>query len=115
MAPVTYGNNKDWWKGSEILQPEVQEAQAAGAEYNWELKRVQWVAELHRLSAFLDSTERAYGTADLLAGARGRSRRPGEGVLRKPSRRGGELRGIGDYEPADLRREDSPLDGECRG
>ena len=67
---ATYGSNKDWWRGSEILQPELQEAQATGADVTWELKRAQWNAELHRLSAFLDSTERSYGTADLLAGAR---------------------------------------------
>ena len=57
-----YGNRSDWWKGQPILP-------AGQAESgNWECP--PWSDELHRLMAFLEGTERSYGTADILARAR---------------------------------------------
>ncbi|KAH8898537.1 hypothetical protein GQ53DRAFT_817799 [Thozetella sp. PMI_491] len=68
-APATgYGNDKDWWKGSPIVLPQYQAAQEAGVEVDLVTKRLQWEAELHRVTAFLDASERSYGTADMLAG-----------------------------------------------
>ncbi|KAK3403291.1 hypothetical protein B0T20DRAFT_475081 [Sordaria brevicollis] len=61
-----YGSNNEWWKGQRILPPELQalrEESGSGAES----LLPPWSDELHRLIAFLDSTERAYGTADILA------------------------------------------------
>lgn len=65
----TYGSGPEWWKGKPILRPAVRAAQEAG-EMNWgdDAKPV-WAEELHRLMAFLDGTDRNYGTADMLAGA----------------------------------------------
>ncbi|KAJ4399520.1 hypothetical protein N0V85_005992 [Neurospora sp. IMI 360204] len=61
-----YGSNSEWWKGQKILPPELQarnEQTGSGREQLFP----PWSDELHRLVAFLDSTERAYGTADILA------------------------------------------------
>lgn len=60
-----YGSKKDWWKGQAILPPGQPEPDG------WETeKRPSWSDELHRLMAFLDATDRSYGTADILANTR---------------------------------------------
>ncbi|KAK4142288.1 uncharacterized protein C8A04DRAFT_38394 [Dichotomopilus funicola] len=60
-----YGNKGDWWQGEPIgvpLQPESD---------GWAGKIVpSWTDEIHRLVAFLELSERAYGTADILIRAR---------------------------------------------
>jgi hypothetical protein len=61
----TYGHNSEWWTGQTILSPELLEM----------LSRDEWATtakpdfyeELHRLIAFLDNTDRAYGSIDNLA------------------------------------------------
>lgn len=61
-----YGSNNEWWRGQKILPPGLQEHdEQISSEQNQLLP--PWSDELHRLIAFLDSTERAYGTADILA------------------------------------------------
>lgn len=61
-----YGSNNEWWRGQKILPPALQEHdEQISSERNQLLP--PWSDELHRLVAFLDSTERAYGTADILA------------------------------------------------
>jgi hypothetical protein len=67
LAP-TYGNNKDWWKGEEILSPETlakmhQEMSWEAGEHN---SATAFEEEIHRLMAFLDSTERGYGSTSAL-------------------------------------------------
>lgn len=64
-----YGHDSEWWQGKPILPPETQNLQERwvsegqnGANY-----LPPWKDELHRLMAFLDSTERSYGTADILS------------------------------------------------
>lgn len=65
--PGGYGHDPEWWKGKAILRPAVQAAQDAG-ELTWgEDAKPDWSQELHRLIAFLDGTERSYGTVDMLA------------------------------------------------
>ncbi|KAL2262833.1 hypothetical protein VTK26DRAFT_9354 [Humicola hyalothermophila] len=60
-----YGNKSDWWKGQAILPP------ARSEPDGWETESSPaWSDELHRLIAFLDGTERSYGTADILARTR---------------------------------------------
>lgn len=61
-----YGSNNEWWKGQKILPPELQ-ARSEQTGLGVESLLPPWSDELHRLIAFLDSTERAYGTADILA------------------------------------------------
>ncbi|RGP68611.1 hypothetical protein FLONG3_8060 [Fusarium longipes] len=65
---ATYGNNKDWWKGEEILSPETlakmhQEMSWKAGEHN---SVTAFEEEVHRLMAFLDSTERGYGSTSAL-------------------------------------------------
>ncbi|SPQ21618.1 dbf9ddb2-e043-46af-839e-a9911abff68d [Thermothielavioides terrestris] len=59
-----YGNKSDWWQGKPILPPGHPETGG------WGNSAVPpWSDELHRLMAFLESSDRAYGTADNLARA----------------------------------------------
>ncbi|KAF3771263.1 hypothetical protein M406DRAFT_349622 [Cryphonectria parasitica EP155] len=60
-APRSYGHDKDWWKGTNIISP-----QASGQDWGGDVPGVSLVDELQRLIAFLDETDRAYGTADSL-------------------------------------------------
>ncbi|KAJ4327583.1 hypothetical protein N0V84_001972 [Fusarium piperis] len=63
----SYGHRNDWWKGQEILSPEVQAKMLS--ELRWEPRSHNETAfdeEVHRLMAFLDDTERAYGSASVL-------------------------------------------------
>lgn len=63
----SYGHNAEWWKGKAIVPPAVQATHDAG-ELTWgDEAKPKWSEELHRLMAFLDATERSYGTADVLA------------------------------------------------
>lgn len=60
-----YGNKSDWWTGQPILPPGVQDSNG------WDNDECPpWSDELHRLMAFLDGTERSYGTADTFSRAR---------------------------------------------
>ncbi|KAM0297853.1 hypothetical protein HYE67_003343 [Fusarium culmorum] len=67
LAP-TYGNNKDWWRGEEILAPEV--LAKMNNEQSWNSgdfnSGTAFEEEIHRLMAFLDSTERGYGSTYVL-------------------------------------------------
>lgn len=61
-----YGSHPNWFRGSIISPPGQQadkEGQVSGGSYP------PWHEEAHRLVAFLDNTERSYGTADTLAEA----------------------------------------------
>jgi hypothetical protein len=56
-----YGNKSDWWQGQPIFPP------GRSDPTGWpDISTVSWSDELHRLVGFLEGTERAYGTADLL-------------------------------------------------
>ncbi|KAB5575793.1 hypothetical protein GE09DRAFT_1053294 [Coniochaeta sp. 2T2.1] len=68
-APHKYGQHPEWWKGKPILPAAVQETHDAGNLASSDESKPKWSEELHRLMAFLDSTERSYGTADVLADA----------------------------------------------
>lgn len=65
---ATYGNNKYWWKGEEILSPEV--LAKMNQEMSWDAGKhnseTAFEEEIHRLMAFLDSTERGYGSTSVL-------------------------------------------------
>lgn len=54
----SYGNNNQWWRG-EAIRPS-----GDTSSESWAVNDVQLVDELHRLVAFLDNTDRSYGTAD---------------------------------------------------
>ncbi|KAL8306372.1 hypothetical protein RB601_008944 [Gaeumannomyces tritici] len=70
---TTYGTNNLWWKGEPIL-PKTQEEPPVQQEEDlmeWEYTpEPDFCEEIHRLVAFLDLTERSYGTADVLASLR---------------------------------------------
>lgn len=57
-ASPSYGNNNQWWRGDPI-RPSLDTTLD-----DWSTNDVHLVDELQRLVAFLDSTDRSYGTAD---------------------------------------------------
>ncbi|KAL2269714.1 hypothetical protein VTJ83DRAFT_1898 [Remersonia thermophila] len=72
-----YGNKSDWWQGQAITVPAQDPRELVGDRV-----RVSWSDELHRLVAFLEGTDRAYGTADLLA----RAGYPEDHILEDPEK-----------------------------
>ena len=59
-----YGNKSDWWQGQPIPPP-------GHSETDWiDDSSLSWSDELHRLIAFLETTERSYGTADVITRAK---------------------------------------------
>lgn len=62
----SYGNNNAWWKGDPILSTENELTDDLAAAWPTNDRNVKLVDELQRLIAFLDATDRSYGTADLL-------------------------------------------------
>lgn len=66
-----YGNNPNWWKGDVILPPYLQSTKDAQQDGVWASDFFPPLSdELHRLIAFLDSTDRSYGTADVIGDIR---------------------------------------------
>ncbi|KAG5993663.1 hypothetical protein E4U54_003292 [Claviceps lovelessii] len=66
---ASYGFNSEWWKGQEILPPEVLARLQAGDEVQWgqqDQHKPDVEEEIHRLMAFLECTERSYGTVSVL-------------------------------------------------
>ncbi|KAF3069114.1 hypothetical protein GL218_08236 [Daldinia childiae] len=59
-----YGHNSEWWKGQPILKHEHLAAMARGESIWGDEAHPEFSEELHRLMAFLDKTERSYGTVD---------------------------------------------------
>ncbi|KAI0840102.1 hypothetical protein F5Y06DRAFT_263648 [Hypoxylon sp. FL0890] len=59
-----YGHNSEWWRGQPILKHEHLAAMARGETIWGDEAHPEFAEELHRLMAFLDRTERAYGTVD---------------------------------------------------
>lgn len=65
---TSYGHNSQWWKGQQIIPPQVLARLSTGDADPAQLPEgVNFEEELHRLMAFLDSTERSYGTVSVLA------------------------------------------------
>lgn len=70
-SAASYGFNSQWWNGQEILPPnvlrEMPTEDSSWGDGNYETPRPNsFEEELHRLMAFLDSTERSYGTVNTL-------------------------------------------------
>ncbi|KAI1415145.1 hypothetical protein F5Y13DRAFT_156740 [Hypoxylon sp. FL1857] len=64
-APAkNYGHNSEWWRGQPILKHEHLAAMARGESVWGDEAHPEFAEELHRLMAFLDRTERSYGTVD---------------------------------------------------
>ncbi|KAF5979760.1 hypothetical protein FBULB1_5598 [Fusarium bulbicola] len=66
---TTYGCNNDWWRRETILSPEVlaKMAEVGTSDPNLHKSGSAFEDEVHRLIAFLDSTERGYGSISVLA------------------------------------------------
>ncbi|KAJ0162168.1 hypothetical protein CTA2_5017 [Colletotrichum tanaceti] len=64
---ASYGHNSEWWKGQPIYAPHVLAAIQQG-EHEWaENSKPDFHEEIHRLMAFLDLTERCYGSVEAMA------------------------------------------------
>lgn len=75
-----YGNNPNWWKGDAILPPYLQSTKDAQQDGVWASSDFfpPLSDELHRLVAFLDSTDRSYGTADVIGDIRSAAQGSGD-------------------------------------
>jgi hypothetical protein len=65
-----YGMNKEWWDGNEIKVLRIVNMDSEGRRTNGD----DIIYECQRLMAFLDDTDRAYGSTDALAGLGGLDR-----------------------------------------
>ncbi|KAL7790935.1 hypothetical protein V8C37DRAFT_383706 [Trichoderma ceciliae] len=68
---ASYGFNSEWWNGQEIVPPDVvlRQMQSEGPKWgddDYDAAKPNFEEEIHRLMAFLDSTERGYGTVNTL-------------------------------------------------
>ncbi|KZL86795.1 ubiquitin interaction domain-containing protein [Colletotrichum incanum] len=64
---ASYGHNSEWWKGQPIYAPHVLAAMQQG-QLQWaEDSKPDFHEEIHRLMAFLDLTERSYGSVETIA------------------------------------------------
>ncbi|KAK8012738.1 ubiquitin interaction domain-containing protein [Apiospora marii] len=63
-AVKDYGSHMDWWKGQPIMGP-ARDGEEADASPDGVFP--SFVDELQRLLAFLDTTDRSYGSADVIA------------------------------------------------
>ena len=71
-----YGSSNEWWDGMPIHTPKIIDLEHPDAENDWE----DIIFESQRLMAFLDQSDRAYGSTDVLANMKGvRSREDVEG------------------------------------
>ncbi|ROT39217.1 hypothetical protein SODALDRAFT_339648 [Sodiomyces alkalinus F11] len=64
---ASYGHNGDWWKGQPIYPPHLLSAMQQGQIQDTEAVRPDFNEEIHRLMAFLDLSDRSYGSAEVLA------------------------------------------------
>lgn len=64
--PSSYGHNPEWWKGERIYPPHVLAMLQNGASEADAEATIDFQEEVHRLMAFLDNTERSYGSIDAL-------------------------------------------------
>ncbi|KXJ93007.1 hypothetical protein Micbo1qcDRAFT_232654 [Microdochium bolleyi] len=63
---TTYGHNTEWWKGRPILKPENLIKLQVGEHLTDAEARPAFHEELHRLMAFMDSSDRAFVRVDSL-------------------------------------------------
>ncbi|KAK7698951.1 hypothetical protein SLS64_012006 [Diaporthe eres] len=62
--PVSYGHNNSWWKGDPIFCTNSESTEDLPEAWSNDYRSVKLEDEIQRLMAFLDSTQRSYGTAD---------------------------------------------------
>lgn len=62
--PVSYGHNNSWWKGDPILCANSESTEDLPETWSNDYRSVKLEDEIQRLMAFLDATQRSYGTAD---------------------------------------------------
>lgn len=63
---ANYGHHSEWWKGRPILQPEAAVKLQVGQRLTEDEERPSFHEEVHRLVAFLDSSDRAFARVDSL-------------------------------------------------
>ncbi len=62
-----YGHEKDWWDGTPVKVLRIVNMDSAGRKFSED----DLIYEVQRLMAFLDKTDRAYGSTNVLAGLDG--------------------------------------------
>lgn len=62
--PSSYGHNNAWWKGDPILVTNSESTEDLPEAWSNDYRSVKLEDEIQRLMAFLDATQRSYGTAD---------------------------------------------------
>ncbi|KAG6356186.1 hypothetical protein INS49_015573 [Diaporthe citri] len=62
--PGSYGHNNSWWKGDLILCTNSESTEDLPEAWSNDYRSVKLEDEIQRLMAFLDATQRSYGTAD---------------------------------------------------
>lgn len=66
-ASTSYGHHKDWWTGQDLRASHAQAPSDTTDAEQSDDSKYALEHEIHRLMAFLDSTERSYGTASVIA------------------------------------------------
>lgn len=72
-TPRSYGYENDWWEGKSIVPQGGRQSEHLSLDVEtrhndaFSIPHPDFYEELHRLIAFLDTTDRAYGSADSLA------------------------------------------------
>ncbi|KAM0332970.1 hypothetical protein ACHAQA_001626 [Verticillium albo-atrum] len=62
-----YGHNNEWWKGQTIYPAHVAAAMNQGQLPMADDAKPDFNEEIHRLMAFLDATDRSYGSVEVMA------------------------------------------------
>ena len=66
FAPVTYSHDSDWWRGQDIKLPRIVNTHDGSTTEPLNGPEEEIVAEMQRLMAFLDSSQRSYASAESL-------------------------------------------------
>ncbi|GAB7342555.1 hypothetical protein MBLNU457_g0733t2 [Dothideomycetes sp. NU457] len=67
FAPIDYSHDSDWWRGQDIRLPRIVNFHDASAAEATNGTEEEIIAEMQRLMAFLDASERSYASAESLA------------------------------------------------
>ena len=67
FAPVDYSHDSDWWRGQDIKLPRIVNTHDGSAAEVTNGTEEEIIAEMQRLMAFLDASQRSYASAEALS------------------------------------------------